>query len=169
MTEEFKRGLSYNSTCFSLICFGSLSPMWYYKSQHSLYIFKGVYNLRPPTPKCFAIWNVNTLLSHVQHKVISSFYDITKKIAILFMILAGARVNTLVHHLKVMNIYLTDTEVILTFGEVLKHSWPSYKQKPPIFRAFTSRDLCPVTTLITYTQTACIRWSSFIYHNSKTT
>ena len=66
------------------------------------------------------------------------------------MILAGTRVNTLVHHLKVMNIYLTDTEVILTFGEVLKHSWPSYKQKPPIFRAFTSRDLCPVTTLITY-------------------
>ena len=107
--------------------------------------------MRPPTPKYFAIWNVNTLLSHVQHKVISTFYDITKKIATLFMILAGTRVNTLVHHLKVMNIYLTDTEVILTFGEVLKRSWPSYKQKPPIFRAFTSRDLCPVTTLITYT------------------
>ena len=46
--------------------------------------------------------------------------------------------------------YITDTEVTFTFDEVLKHSRPSYKQKPLIFRAFTSRDLCPVTTSITY-------------------
>ena len=65
------------------------------------------------------------------------------------MILAGTRVNTLVH-LKVTNMYITDTEVTFTFDEVLKHSRPNYKQKPLIFRAFTSKDLCPVTTLITY-------------------
>ena len=46
--------------------------------------------------------------------------------------------------------YITDTEVSFTFDEVHKHSRPNYKQKPLIFRAFTSRDLCPVTTLITY-------------------
>ena len=65
------------------------------------------------------------------------------------MILAGKRINTLAH-LKVTNLYITDTEVTFTFHEVLKHSRPSYKQKPLIFRAFTSRDLCPVTTLIAY-------------------
>ena len=65
------------------------------------------------------------------------------------MILPGTRVNTLVH-LKVANMYITDTEVTFTFDEVLKHSRPNYKQKPLIFRAFTSKDLCPVTTLITY-------------------
>ena len=63
------------------------------------------------------------------------------------MILTGRRVNTLVH-LKVTNMYIIDTEVTFTF--VLKHFQPSYKQKPLIFRAFTSRDLCPVTTLMTY-------------------
>ena len=110
---------------------------------------KCVYNLRPPTPKYFAIWNLNILLSHIQHKDISTFYDITKKLATLFMILAGTRVNTLVH-LKVTNMYITDTEVTFSFDEVLKHSRPNYKQKPLIFRAFTSKDLCPVTTLIRY-------------------
>ena len=110
---------------------------------------KGVYNLRLPTPKYLAIWNVNTLLSHVQHKYISKFYDITKKLATLFMILAGTRVNTFVH-LKVANMYITDTEVTFTFDEYLKHSRPNYKQKSLIFRDFTLRDLCPVSTLITY-------------------
>ena len=74
----------------------------------------------------------------------------TKKLAPLFMILAGTRVNALVH-LKVTNMYITDTEVSFTFDQVHKHSRPNYKQKPLIFRAFTSRrDLCPVTILITY-------------------
>ena len=76
-------------------------------------------------------------------------YDIIKKLATLFMILAGTRVNTLVH-LKVTKMYITDTEVTFTFGEVLKHSQPNYKQKPLIFRVFTSKDLCSVITLITY-------------------
>ena len=58
-------------------------------------------------------------------------------------------VNTFVD-LTVTNMYITDPEVTFTFDEVLKHSRPSYKQKPLIFRAFTSRDFCPVTTLITY-------------------
>ena len=61
----------------------------------------------------------------------------------------GHGVNTLVH-LKVTKMYITDTEVTFTFGEILKHSQPSYKQKPLIFRVFTSKDLCSVITLITY-------------------
>ena len=65
------------------------------------------------------------------------------------MILAGTRVNTFVH-LKVANMYITDTEVTFTFDEYLKHSRPNYKQKSLIFRDFTLRDLCPVSTLITY-------------------
>ena len=46
--------------------------------------------------------------------------------------------------------YITDTEVTFTFDEVLKHSRPNHKQKPLIFRAFSSKGVCPVTTLITY-------------------
>lgn len=51
------------------------------------------------------------------------------------MILAGTRVNTL-SHLKVTNMYLTDSDVNLTFDEVFKHKRPDYKQNPLVFRAF---------------------------------
>ena len=36
-----------------------------------------------------------------------------------------------------------------TFAEALKHSRFSYKQMSLIFRAFTSRGFCPITTLLT--------------------
>ena len=124
LTEEFKRGLSYNSLVSARSALGNfLSFDIVHHSTVSTFL-KGVYNLRPPTPKYFAIWNVNTLLSHIQHKDISTFYDITKKLATLFMILAGTRVNTLAH-LKVADMYITDTEVTFTFDEVLKYSRPN--------------------------------------------
>ena len=148
LTEEFKRDLSFNSLVSAKSALGHcLSCDIIHHSTVSTFL-KGVYNLRAPSPKCIAIWNVNTLLSQLQHDDINTFYNITKKLATLFMILAGTRVNTLVH-LKVTNIYITYTEVTFDFDEVLKHSPLNYKQKPLIFRAFTSKDLCPVTTLIT--------------------
>ena len=144
MTEEFKTGLPYNSLVSARSTLGHCLPcniINHSTAQHSpVFTFlKGVYNLRPPTPKYVAIWNVNTLLSHIEHKDISTFYDITKKLATLFD-------SCIIHSYR----YITDTEVSFTFDEVHKHSRPNYKQKPLIFRAFTSRDLCPVTTLIAY-------------------
>ena len=52
-------------------------------------LLKCACNLRSLTPKYFTIWDVNTLLSHIQHKDISAFHEIIKKLATLFMILAG--------------------------------------------------------------------------------
>ena len=148
LTEEFNRDLSFNSLVSARSALGHcLSCDIIHHSTISTFL-KGVYNLRPPSPKYIAIWNVNTLLSQLQHDDINTFYNITKKLAALFMILAGTRVNALVH-LKVTNIYITYTEVTFDFDEVLEHSPLNYKQKPLIFRAFTSKDLCPVTTLIT--------------------
>ena len=119
LTEEFKRGLSYNSLVSARSALGHcLSCDIIHHSTVSAFL-KRVYNLRPPTPEHFAIWNVITLLSHIQHQDISTFYGITKKLAALFMILVGTRINTLVH-LKVTNMYITDTEVTFTFDEFLK-------------------------------------------------
>ena len=120
--------MSYNSLVSARYALGHCLPCDIINHSSVSTFLKGVYNLRPPTPKYFVIWNVNTLLSYIQHKDISTFYDITKKIAIFFMILAGRRVNTPVH-LKVTNMYITDTEVTFTFDEVLKHSQPNYKRK----------------------------------------
>ena len=150
MTEEFKRGLSYNSPLVSArSALGHCLSCGIIHHRTVSTFLKGVYNLRPPTPKYFAIWNVNTLLSHIQHKDISTINNITIKLATLFMILAGTRVNTLVH-LKVTNMHITDIEVTFPFDKVLKRSRPNYKQKLLRFRVFTSKDFCPVTTLIIY-------------------
>ena len=66
LTEEFKRGLSHNSLVLARSALGHcLSCDIIHRSTVSTFL-KGVYNLRPPTPKYFAIWNVNTLLSHIQ-------------------------------------------------------------------------------------------------------
>ena len=75
--------LSYNSFFSARYSLGLCLPCDI-KSHNTISIFlKGVYNLRPPTPKYFAIWNVNALLSHIKHESISSFYDITNKLATL--------------------------------------------------------------------------------------
>ena len=63
------------------------------------------------------------------------------------MSLSGTRINTLTH-LKVTNMYITDTECTFVFDVVLKHSKPKYCQKPLILRAYPEcPELCPVRNL----------------------
>ena len=66
LTEEFKRVLSYNSLVSARYALGRclLCDIIHHSTVSTF--LKGVYNLRPSTPKYFAIWNVNTLLSHIQ-------------------------------------------------------------------------------------------------------
>ena len=89
----------------------------------------------------FAIWDLNTLLSCIQHKGISVFYDISQKITYTFYDSCRQKVQCPCSP-KSKKMYFTDTEVPFTLDEILKHSRLSRKQKPLIFRVFTSRDLC---------------------------
>ena len=53
--------------------------------------------------------------------------DVKKKLVCLFMLLSGSRVNS-ISHLKITNMYLTDTECTFIFDNVLKHSRLSFKE-----------------------------------------
>ena len=53
------------------------------------------------------------------------------------MTVPGKRANILCH-VKVTNIYITDKEVTFSFDKYLKNTRPNYKQKPLVFRTFTS-------------------------------
>ena len=76
--------------------------------------------------------------------------DVSRKLVCLFMVLSGSRVNS-ISHLKITNENLTDTECTFVFDDVLKHSRPSFKEKPLVFRAFSQNPkLCPVSILIQY-------------------
>ena len=111
---------------------------------------KVAFNLRPPKTQYHAMWDVSILLNYLQNMNTDSDMNKNKKIVCLMMILYGTRVNTLTH-LKVTNIYITDTKCTFVFDEVLKHSRPKYCQKPLIFRAYPEcPKLRPVKNLLNY-------------------
>ena len=74
--------------------------------------------------------------------------EVSRKLVRLFMLLSGSRVNS-ISHFKITNMYLAYKECTFVFDDVLKHSRPSFKEKPLVFRAFLQNPkLCPVSTLI---------------------
>ena len=81
---------------------------------------------------------------------ITTDMGISKKLSTLLMVLSGNRVNCLTN-LKVTNMYITDTECTFVFDSVLKHSRPSFNDKPLIFREFSDNSsLCPVYLITRY-------------------
>lgn len=85
--------------------------------------------------------------------------NIPRKIECLFMLLSGIRVNTIVH-LKITNMYLTDSECTFVFDELLKHSRPFNKLKPISFGAFPqNRKLSAITALMQYLNIRLLRSS----------
>ena len=68
---------------------------------------------------------VAILLNYLQNINTDSDINKGKKIVCLMMLLSVTQVNTLIH-LKVTNMYITDTECTLIFDEVLEHTLPKY-------------------------------------------
>ena len=111
---------------------------------------KGAHNLKPPVSKYVAIWDPDRLLNHIMLIQPVSLKNTSYKLACLFMILAGTRINTL-SHLKITNMFLTDQEVTFTFSDCLKHSRRGFKTAPITYRAFPhNSQLCPVIALRQY-------------------
>ena len=113
-------------------------------------IKKGLFKLRSSKTKYHAIWDVNILLNFLENMSTGSDMDVSRKLVCLFMLLSGSRVNS-ISHLKITNMYLTDTECTFVFDDVLKHSRLSFKEKPLVFRRFPQNPkLWPVSILIQY-------------------
>ena len=111
---------------------------------------KGAFNLLPPKTQYHAIWDVSILLNYLQNMNTGSDMNKSKKIICLMMLLSGTLVNTLTH-LKVTNMYITDTECKFVFYKVLKHSRLKYCQKPLIYTAYPEcPELRPVKNLLNY-------------------
>ena len=111
---------------------------------------RGVFNLRPPKAKYTAMWDVDTVLTYISAMVQVSHKDITMKLATLFMLLSGNRVNML-SNMKLTGMFLTNLEVTFVFDDVLKNSRPGFNTSPMIFRAFPFfSSLCPVRVLRSY-------------------
>ena len=111
---------------------------------------KSPFKLRPPKTYCHAIRGINIVLNFLQDMRADSDMDVSRKLVCLFMLLSGSRVKS-ISHSKITNMYLTDTECSFVFGDVLKHSKLSFKEKTLVFRAFPQNPkLCSVFSLIQY-------------------
>ena len=109
-----------------------------------------MYNLRPPIAKYSSMWDINEVLVYMESMIVENLKDMSCKLATLFMLLSGTRVNMLTH-MKMQYMHITDQEVTFTFDEVLKTSAPNNNMKPMVFRAYVSRPkLCPVACIWEY-------------------
>ena len=168
LTLEYNRGLSYNAIRNVLSAISSYLP---HELRHHNIIkkfMKGAFSFQPPKTQYHALWDVSILLNYLQNMNTDSAMNKSKKIVCLMMSLSGTRINTLTH-LKVTNMYITDTECTFVFDEVLKHSKPKYCQKPLILRAYPEcPELCPVRNLSNYLDIRLARSSDpalFFFHH----
>ena len=168
LTLEYNKGLSYNAIRNVLSAISSYLP--HEVRQHIIIkkFMKGAFNLRPLKTQHHAIWDVSILLNYLQNMKTDSDMSKSKKIVCLMMLLSATRVNTLTH-LKITNIYITDTECTFVFDEVLKYSRPKYCQKPLIFRAYHEcPNLCPAKVLLNYLDIKLTRSSDLAFFISTT-
>ena len=107
-------------------------------------LLRGVFNNRPPVAKYMVIWDVNLVLAFMSCFIANEFKDKSMRLATLFMLLSGNRVNML-SHFNIDNMYINDQELTFTFDEALKHTHPKATTEPMTFRAYPELPtLCPV-------------------------
>lgn len=153
LAELYKKGLSYSAllTAKSAVC--SLLEMNtgidMSKEKVLVRAMRGAFNARPALPRYKDTWDVNILINYLRS--LPENKDLTlrilsMKLAILFLLLLGQRLQTLTV-LDTRNILVTDAQIRVAFGDLLKNSRPNYHLAPQILKAYPNeKKLCIVQT-----------------------
>lgn len=113
---------------------------------------KGVFNLRPPTPKLKAVWDVNIVFQYFENKPDNKQLadkDLVHKLIMLLLLLGGQRVNTIVNF-HVDSMILTSESVTFAPKSVLKHSRKGSKIDSFMYRSYPNKKLCIVDCINEY-------------------
>lgn len=115
--------------------------------------FKGVFRLKPPTPKYDVTWDTSIVLEELSKKYPNSdlsLEQLSKKCAMLLALTTAHRVQTL-SKIDIQNIVETDTQIAIKIPDRIKTSrigsnqpilyLPFFRQKP---------EICPATTVLAY-------------------
>ena len=130
LTDLFKSGLGYSNINTAMCALSS-----YFSLDNSVNIssnvlvkrfMKGVYTLRPALPKYNVTWDVNVVLTYL--KGLSpleslSLLQISQKLLMLLLLLSGQRGQT-IHLMDIKNIFITEDNVQIVIGDLLKNSKP---------------------------------------------
>ncbi|XP_069121449.1 uncharacterized protein [Argopecten irradians] len=152
LTELFKKGVGYsalNTARSALSAFIKLDGVPCGNNTFVKRFLKGVFQLRPALPKNNVIWDTEIVISFVRNMDVSKLKMLTYKTVILLALSTGQRAQSL-HSLDIRNITLTEHEVKLRFGEVLKTTRPGHHQCEIVLGKFSELNLCVAETLKTY-------------------
>lgn len=115
--------------------------------------FKGVFRLKPPTPKYDVTWDTSIVLDKLAHKYPNrelSLEQLTKKCAMLLALTTAHRMQTL-SKIDVRNIEETDSQINIKITDLIKTSRPGHNQ-PTLYLPFFRQkpEICPANTLLAY-------------------
>lgn len=114
---------------------------------------RGVFNLRPPTPRYAMTWDVTVVLQRIRdmeplHSL--SLKDLSLKLVMLMALTQAARIQTL-HLLLLDKISFGVNTVTLWLGGNIKQCRPKFNVHNIVFKAYTQdSSLCVVRTLTEY-------------------
>lgn len=123
--------------------------------QHPLVtrFMKAVFRERPAFPRCRITWDPKLVLDHLtslgQNKDLS-LIQLSRKLAILMLLLTGQRGQTL-HLLDTRNMTVSESRVVFRIGDPLKTSRPGDHLSELSFNAYPHDEkLCVVATIVNY-------------------
>ena len=143
LTDLFKSGLGYSSINTARCALSS-----YFSLDNSVNIssnvlvkrvMKGVYTPRPALPRYNVTWDVNVVLKYL--KGLSpleslSLLQVSQKLLMLLLLLSGQRGQT-IYLMDTNNIFITEDNVQIVIGDLLKNSKPGKQLGELNFPAFT--------------------------------
>ena len=153
----FERGLSYSSICTARSALNNFVSLPGYSdiSEHNLIkrFIKGCFNMRPPQLRYAHTWDINQVLQYI-HQMGQNFElnskQLSLKLVMLLTLLNIQRVET-IPSFNTEKMFLDETSCTFLPDNLLKHSRPSYANKPVTYRAYPHNpNLCPVTAIKHY-------------------
>ena len=126
-------------------------------------LLKGVFQSRPPKPKCAEVWDVQVVLAYLAtlHPVESvALKELTLKLVMLLLLVSGQRGQT-IHLLDINHMFVSDDKYTFVIPNHLKQSKPGVPNPRVVLESFEQSSICVVTTLKEYlVRTKALRVSS---------
>ena len=136
----FEKGLGYSSICTACNVLNNFASLPGYSdiSEHNLIkrFIKGCFNKRPPQPRYAHTWDINQVLQYIYQmgqNFVPTLKQLSLKLVVLLALLNMQRAET-IPSFNIEKMFLDETSCTFLPNNLLKHSRPSYVNKPVTYR-----------------------------------
>lgn len=153
LNQLFERGLQYRSinvarsglSTFLKIC----SNIEINTHEEVTRFMKGVFQSRPALPRYSKTWDVKIVLNYLEALQNTSLFQISCKIAMLFLLLSAQRCQTL-HLIEMGDVEIEENQLRIFPNHLLKQSKPGKHLDVMVFKSIKNEKLCIVKTMLEY-------------------